>query len=117
MQRITNALAKRSSFDGKVSEKKLKEKLKQLLVPENCKNISVPLLNKEVWSQLNSFQCRCDLRMINLQKSLQKVTVAIAQNTDKLLCDGEIDKKAMFQGNLNALSFIGHLVQEISTTR
>ena len=84
-------------------------------MPENCKNISVPLLNKEFWSQLNSFPRRGDLRMINLQKNLQKATVAITQNTDKLLCDGEIDKKAMLQGNLNALSFISHVVQEIST--
>ena len=80
-------------WQNKLSETKLKEKSKQLLVHENCKNISVPLLNKEVWSQLNSFQRRCDLRMINLQKNLQKATVAITQNTYKLLCDGEMTRK------------------------
>ena len=55
--------------------------------------------------------------MINLQKNLQKATIAITQNTDKLLCDGKIDKKAILQGNLNALSFIGQVVQESSTMR
>ena len=29
----------------------------------------------------------------------------------------QIDKRAMVQGNLNELSFIGHVVQEISTMK
>lgn len=51
---------------------KLKEKSKQLFLHENCKNVNVPLLNKEIWSQVNSIPYRGDLRMINLQESLQK---------------------------------------------
>ena len=47
--------------------------------------------------------------MINLQQNLQKVTVAIPQNIDKLFCDGKIDKKVMLQGNA-PLSFIGYVV-------
>lgn len=43
--------------------------------------------------------------------------VAITQNTDKLLCDGEINLDTMLQGDLDSLSFIGHVVPEISTTR
>lgn len=56
---------------------KLKEKSKQLFFPENCENVNVPLLNKEIWSQVNSIPYRGDLRMINLQESLQKaMTIA-----------------------------------------
>lgn len=56
------------------------------------------------------------IRMINLQQNLQKVTVAIPQNIDKLFCDGKIDKNVMLQANA-PLSFIGYVVQEISTMR
>ena len=55
--------------------------------------------------------------MINLQKNLEKAAIAVTQNTDNLLCDGKIEKKARLQGNLNSLSFIRHVVQEISTMR
>ena len=39
---------------------------------------------------------------------------AITQTTDKLLFDREIDKKAMVQVNPDVLSFIRHVMQEIS---
>ena len=62
--------------------------------------IFVPFLNKEIWSQLNSSKQRGDLRLINLQKHLQKGTIAIVQNTDKLLVDDRVDKKDLLKTTL-----------------
>ena len=55
--------------------------------------------------------------MTILKEKLQKSAVAITQNTDKLLCDWDICKKAMLQDNPSALSSTVDLVQKISTTR
>ena len=56
----------------KINTEKVKEKSKNLLIPENCMKLSVPLTNKEIWNQLNNFQKKSDLRIINMQKNIQK---------------------------------------------
>ena len=33
--------------------------------------LSVPLTNKEIWNQLNNFEKKSDLRIINMQKNIQ----------------------------------------------
>ena len=68
--KISESLAKRVEFiwQTKLTLYQLKEKSKNLLVPENCPKLSVPLTNKEVFSQLNDTQKKVDLRLRNLQK-------------------------------------------------
>ena len=56
----------------KINTEKVKEKSQNLLVPENCMKLSVPLTNKEIWNQLNNFQKKSDLRIINMQKNIPK---------------------------------------------
>ena len=68
--KISESLAKRVEFkwQTKLTLYQLKEKSKNLLIPENCPKLSVPLTNKEVFSQLNDTQKKADLRLRNLQK-------------------------------------------------
>ena len=47
--------------------------------------LGVPLTNKEIWNQLNNFQKKSDLRIINMQKNIQKAAVALVRVTDGLL--------------------------------
>ena len=56
----------------KINTEKVKEKSQNLLIPENCMKLSVPLTNKEIWNQLNNFQKKSDLRIINMQKNIPK---------------------------------------------
>ena len=94
----------------------LKEKSKHLLVLESCPKLSVPLTNKDVFSQLNNTQKKADLRLKNLQKNVQKATIALVQVTDNLLQD-KGETKGMIENNLDAISFMGHSLQDISTMR
>ena len=72
--KISESLAKRVEFkwQTKLTLDQLKEKSKNLLIPENYPKVSVPLTNKEVFSQLNNTQGKADLRLRNLQKNFKK---------------------------------------------
>ena len=56
----------------KINTEKVKEKSQNLVIPENCMKLSVPLTNKEIWNQLNNSQKKSDLRIINMQKNILK---------------------------------------------
>ena len=94
----------------------LKEKSKHLLVLESCPKLSVPLTNKDVFSQLSNTQKKADLRLKNLQKNVQKAAIALVQVTDNLLQD-KGETKGMIENNLDAISLMGHSLQDISTMR
>ena len=111
-------LAKRveCKWQSKLTLDQLKEKSKNLLVPENSPKLSVSLTNKEVFSQLNNAQKKADLRLRNLQKNIQKTTIALVQVTDSLLQD-KGETKAMIKNNLDAISLMRHSWKDISTMR
>ena len=115
---ISESLAKRVEFkwQTKLTLDQLKEKSKNLLVPENCPKPSVPLTNKEVFSQLNNTQKNADMWLWNLQKNIQKATIALVQVTNNLLQD-KGETKTMIKNNLDAISHMGHSLQNISTTK
>ena len=94
----------------------LKEKSMHLLVLESCPKLSVPLTNKDVFSQLNNTQKKADLRLKNLQKNVQKATIALVQVTDNLLQD-KGETKGMIENNLDAISLMDHSLQDISTMK
>ena len=116
--KISESFAKRVEFkwQTRLTMDQLKEKSKNLLVPENCPKLSVPLTNKEVFSQLNNTQKKAVLRLRNLQKNIQKATIALVPVTDNLLQDKE-ETKAMIKNNPDAISLMGHSLQDISTMR
>ena len=116
--KISENFAKRVEFkwQTRLIMDRSKEESKNLLVPENCPKLSVPLTNKEVFSQFNNPQKKADLRLRNLQKNIQKATIALVQVTDNLLQD-KGETKAMIKNNLDAISLMGHSLQDISTMR
>ena len=42
--------------------------------------LSVPLTNKEIWNQLNNFQKKSDIRIINMQKNIQKAALVLLES-------------------------------------
>ena len=114
--KISESIAKRVEFKlkTKLTLDQLKEKSKNLLVPKNCPKLSVLLTN--VSSQLNTSRKKADLRLQNLQKNIQKATIALVQVTDNLLQDKR-ETKSLIKNNLHAISILGHSLQDISTMR
>ena len=114
--KISESIAKRVEFKlkTKLTLDQLKEKSKNLLVPKNCPKLSVLLTN--VSSQLNNSRKKADVRLQNLQKNIQKATIALVQVTDNLLQDKR-ETKSLIKNNLHAISLLGHSLQDISTMR
>ena len=81
--KISESLPERGEFKWKtkLTLDQLMEKSENPLLPENCPKLSVPLANKELFSQLNNTQKIADLRLQNLQKNIQKATIALVQVT------------------------------------
>ena len=116
--KISDPLAQRveGKWQTKLTSKTVKEKSQNLLTPENCMKLSVPLTNKEFWSQLNNFQKKSDLRIINMQKNIQKAAVGLVRVTDGLL-QANCNIKETIKRNLDAISLLGHVSQDFSSLR
>ena len=80
-RKISDPLAQRveEKWQTKLTSEKVKEK------SQNLMKLGVQLTNKEIWNQLNNFQKKSDLRIINMQKNIQKAAVALVRVTDGLL--------------------------------
>ena len=65
------------------------DKLKPLLgkhgKPENCADITVAKGNPKIWSQMNNFKHKDDLRLGNVQQALQKHTFGLLKSCDTLV--------------------------------
>ena len=53
--------------------------------PKNCEKLIVPRVNPEIWSTLNHTVRGSDQKLVNFQKTLVKVGVALTQSTETLL--------------------------------
>ena len=94
----------------KLNLDQLEEKSKHLLVPENCPKPSVPLINKEVFSQLSNTHKTADLWLRNLQYSTSNYSPGPSHQQFATR-----ETKAMIKNNLDAISLMGHSLQDIST--
>ena len=72
--------------------------------------------NKEIWNQLNNFQKKSDLRIINMHKNIQKAAVALLRVTNGLL-EANCNIKESIKRNLDAISLLGHLSQDLFSLR
>ena len=70
--------------------------------------LSIPLTNKEIWNQLNNFQKKSDLWIINMEKNIQKAAVALVRVTDGLL-QANWNIKETIKRNLDETTFPGHV--------
>ena len=68
--------------------------------------------NKEIWNQLNNFQKKSDLRIINMHKNIQKAAVALLRVTNGLL-EANCNIKESIKRNLDAISLLGHVSQDL----
>ena len=94
--KISDPLAQRvvGKWQTMLTSEKVKEKSQNLLTPENCMKLSVPLTNKEIWNQLN-----------NLQKK------------SELLLQVNCNIKISIKRNLDAISVLAHVSEDLSSLR
>ena len=91
--------------------------------PENCSEVTVMRVNREIWAPLNAAQRKADLRMANLQQTLQKATFATVVTTDKLLSMKNDPKSTSLQlnelitNNIDVVALLGHAAHELSHLR
>ena len=118
-EHLANLINKR--FAGKLKEAKLKEKLELYVRPGNCEKLKVPLVNHELWGKLTPPVKSQDLRLANVQQTLVKATIALAEATAKISkVKGKMDEKPknFFISSLtDLLAFLGHATYELSLRR
>ena len=105
----------------KMAPDKLKELISKHLTPANCTEMIIPRVNPEIWAQMKAHKRRTDLRITNIQQSLQKASVAILQSGDSILKtpSGLADsvKKELVTHNIDAVALLGHAANELSLLR
>ena len=86
--------------------------------PENCEELDIPRVNPEVWAPLNAFKRKADLRLANMQQSLQTATFAMLSTCDKLLAvKTKVETKEMLTDSVDAIALVGHVASELSALR
>jgi len=81
-EHLVNLINKR--FAGKLIDAKLKEKLELYVRPGNCEKLKVPLVNHELWGKLKPPVKSQDLRLANVQQTVVKATITLAEATEKI---------------------------------
>ena len=116
-------------WSSKLEESKLKDKLNKYDRPNNCEKLTVPGINPEIWSTLNHTARGSDLKLVNYQKTLVAVGVALTQSTEALLsirakqsnapADPALKQQlgALVTYDTDALAMLGHIHMELLTRR
>ena len=102
-------------YTGKLTENKLKEKLELYARPGNCEKLKAPEVNHEIWGKLKTPQKTRDLRMANVQKTVIKATVAVAEVTNELL--QKKSSAAIIRKLTDSIALMGHATYELSLRR
>ena len=111
-------------FSQGLSENKLKERLEKYPRPENCQNLQVPRVNREIWKDLPATAKQADVKLAGVQRAIVKATAALAQSTqevlkahkNKKLTDKRVKAKVM-DNNADALALLGHACHDLSVRR
>lgn len=105
----------------KMSDKKLSDKLELIQRPENCSGLIVPRVNSEIWSNLDKFNKRRDLRTCNVQKNLAKVGSSLIYTTNKLLNSRQkgiqVNPAELIKTNMEIMAILGHAFVDLSHQR
>lgn len=114
-------------WSSKLDESKLKDKMDKYDRPRNCEKLIVPRVNPEIWSTLNHMVRGSDLKLVNFQKTLVKVGVALTQSTEALLsmrakhCSSDAEHKQqlgkLVTYNTDTLAMLGHTHMELLSRR
>ena len=78
----------------------------------------VPKVNPEIWEHLYSAKRKSDLRLSNIQQSLQHATFALLKSCDLLLpaTSGAPSEEAI-KLKVNAIALIGHVMGDVARQR
>ena len=113
-------------WSSKLEEPKLKDKMDKFDRPKNCEKLTVPRVNPEIWSTLNHTVRGSDLKLVNFQKTLVKVGVALTQSTEALLSmratqsSSDTEHKQLGKlvtYNTDALAMLAHIHIELLNRR
>ena len=101
-------------WQASLSYSKLKEKSQHYLPPDND-IFKVPLTNPEIWSRMSNQLRTSDLSFINIQRNIQKATIAISQVADQVLQkNDQLDVKSVLHTSLDAIALLGHTANKLS---
>ena len=116
-QQLADIVNKR--WDNKLVPDKITKILEKYAQPENCSEVTVTRVNSGIWARADAGQRKADLRLANMQQSLQKATFATVLTTDKLLAIKNDPNSApphlneMITNNIDAIALLGHVAHEL----
>ena len=117
-QQLADIALKR--WGKKLRQEKLSGTLDKHYPPENCSDMNVPRINPEIWAQLNAFKKKADLRLANMQQTLQRATSATLAMCDKVLSLKDTDapaQKEIIGAGVDTIALLGHVGADLSGLR
>ncbi|GFS21471.1 hypothetical protein ElyMa_006925700 [Elysia marginata] len=102
-------------FGTLTSDKKLKSKLELYKRPADCKVLTAPLTNKEIWRTPKTPAKRTYVKLTNVQKNMAKATIAMAKCADELAL--RADYKDKLTSLTDAMTLLGHTHKSIINLR
>ena len=104
-------------WQATLSYSKLKEKYPHYLPSENA-TLKVPLTNPEIWSRMSNHLRTSDLSFINIQRNIEKATIAISQVADQILQkNDQLDVKSVVHTSLDAVALLEYTTNKLSVQR
>ena len=87
--------------------------------PEICTAMIIPRVSPKMRQFLNAFTRKSDIRLANLQQTLQKATFATLVNSDKLLAidANSTTKKEMLANSFDIVAMLGHVASQCVRSR
>ena len=99
------------------------EKLNSILgkyhKPASCKNLYSPKVNPEVWNNLRWDKKQGDLRLFNMQETIQKIACIVVEMTNFIFQQATILDQTLIteqaSKSVDAIALLGHLVSNLSS--
>ena len=110
-------------WSEKLNSEKLSDKLKKHARPGNLKNLVVPRVNPEIWSNMSHHTKRDDLRRASTQNTVAKVGSILAICTEKLLRtrnennNKDLGIEELVGLHTDAIALLGHTQYDLSMAR
>jgi hypothetical protein len=73
-----------------IANDKLKTLLAKHTKPENCAQLTVPRVNREIWSSMNNFKKSADLQLSNNQQVIQQGTFRMLKACNRLAASSNL---------------------------
>ena len=114
------AAIKNSRWGKPLAPEKLKPILEKYGRPSNCTDFPQVKVNKEAWSNLSADRKQHDLRLANLQQTLQKIAFILLQTANFFLLK-DFSDQAKISANVtslvDAIALLAHSTAKLSSAR